>query len=312
MTIDQRHNGNSATTNGYTVDRWQYFGSQASKGVWGQTLSGGSLTQFYYSLAFTSSSAYALLASDYFIFYQPIEGYNVNDFAWGTPQAQPVTLTFWAFSSISGTFGGAVTNYAGTRSYPFSYALVSNIWTKITIVIPGDTAGTWVMTGSAGSLDVMFDLGSGASHRGPANNWASANYFGATGTVSVVSVNAANFYVTGVKLEIGNAATQFARQSIQKSLSDCQRYYQVFGGFLQPYSYAGAAGISLQAIIYSMPVSMRATPTILGAVFANGTNIQAGSASLVPTNNGVVCQFTSNAVGGFWTQATFTALNAEL
>jgi hypothetical protein len=307
MTIDQRHNGNSATTNGYTVDRWQYFGSQASKGVWGQTLSGGSLTQFYYSLAFTSSSAYALLASDYFIFYQPIEGYNVNDFAWGTPQAQPVTLTFWAFSSISGTFGGAVTNYAGTRSYPFSYALVSNIWTKITIVIPGDTAGTWVMTGSAGSLDVMFDLGSGASHRGPANNWASANYFGATGTVSVVSVNAANFYVTGVKLEIGNAATQFQRQTIGANLRDCQRYYQFYGG-LNVGGYNVATGYIYANYINS--VQMRATPT--GAIFGTPTYVNASNGAigaLTLTSFQMTAQVTANGGAGM---AVSVSLNAEL
>jgi hypothetical protein len=312
MTIDQRHNGASGTANGYTVDRWQYQGTQATKGVWGQTASGTALTAFPYSLAFTSSSAYTSLTTDNFSFWQPIEAFNVNDFAWGTTQAQPATLSFWAFSSVSGTFSGAIRNYAATRSYPFSYALVANIWTKITIVIPGDTTGTWVATGNAGALIVGFDLGSGANFRGAANNWAAGNLIGVTGSVSVVAINAANFYVTGVKLEIGNQATTFARQSINKSLADCQRYYQNYGGSLQPSSYAGAAGIALQAIMYAMPVTMRTAPTILGPVFANVTNIQAGSALLIPTNNGVICQFTSNALGGFWAQATFTGLNAEL
>jgi hypothetical protein len=260
MTIDQRHSGSSGTaTLVYTVDRWLYNATQPTKGVWGQTASGTVLTAFPYSLAFTSSSAYALLATDNFAFVQAIEGYNVNDFAWGTPQAQPVTLSFWAFSSITGTFGGSIRNYAGTRSYPFSYALVSNIWTKITIVIPGDTAGTWVMTGSAGAVTVGFDLGSGANFRSAANNWSTGNYVGATGAVNIVSTNAANFYVTGVKLEIGNQATTFARQTIGKSISDCQRYYQTYPRLLASgYNVTGANIFGS----YIFPAVMRTIPTV--------------------------------------------------
>ena len=56
-----------------------------------------------------------------------------------------------------------------------------------------------------------------------------ANYLGATGAVSVVATNGANFYVTGVKLEIGSVATPFNRQSLAKSMADCQRYYQDSG-----------------------------------------------------------------------------------
>ena len=49
---------------------------------------------------------------------------------------------------------------------------------------------------------------------------------GVTGAVSVVSTNGATFYVTGVKLEIGSVATPYNRQSLAKSMADCQRYYQ--------------------------------------------------------------------------------------
>ena len=49
---------------------------------------------------------------------------------------------------------------------------------------------------------------------------------GATGTASIVATNGAGFYVTGVKLEIGSVATPYNRQSLAKSMADCQRYYQ--------------------------------------------------------------------------------------
>jgi hypothetical protein len=306
MTIDQRHNGSSGTASGYTVDRWAYSGTQLTKGTWGQTASGTALTQFYYSLAFTSSSAYALLATDWFGFYQSIEGYMVNDFAWGTAQAQPATLSFWAFGSISGTYGGTIRNYAGTRSYPFSYALVANIWTKITIVIPGDTAGTWVMTGVAGSLVVTFDLGSGANYRGPPNNWASANYTGATGTVSIVSVNAANFYVTGVKLEIGNTATQFQRQSIQKNIADCQRYYSTLQGVVVAgYNTAGQNVWAWSPFLVPMRAVPTATPSGISYNNASGFSITPQSV------NGLQMGSVITAAGYGFGQGSIL-LNAEL
>ena len=82
------------------------------------------------------------------------------------------------------------------------------------------------MSGNGGRVMLTFDLGVGSTYRGAAGAWAAANYLGATGAVSVVATNGATFYLTGVKLEIGSVATPFNRQSLAKSMADCQRYYQ--------------------------------------------------------------------------------------
>lgn len=259
MRIDQRNNGASGTASVYTVDRWAYNASQANKGTW-QRFGPGSpvITGFPYNLGFTSSSAYASLASDVFSFSQMIEGDAISDFAWGTVSALPATLSFWANSSLTGTFGGGVSNAVGTRTYPFGYSLpVANTWTKIVIPIPADTAGTWVMNGNAASLQVNFDLGIGSAYRGPAGAWTNTNYASVVGAASVVGTNGATFYVTGVKLEIGSVATPFNRQSLAKSLADCQRYYQTGDWQIGGYSLQGINNINC----CSLPVVMRVTPT---------------------------------------------------
>ena len=128
--IDQRNAGASVTPadNAYLVDRWQYNASQASKFTAQQNASSVTAPAgFVNYLGFTSNSAYSVLTGDYFFTRQSIEGLNVADLAWGTSNAAPVTISFWARSSLTGTFGGTFENSAGNRCYPFSYTISSAI-----------------------------------------------------------------------------------------------------------------------------------------------------------------------------------------
>jgi hypothetical protein len=230
MVIDQRNAGASITpTDGqYSVDRWQAAMAQASK--YSVQQNAGSVTPpagFSNYLGVTSLSAYSVGSGDYFFLRQYIEGFNFADMAFGTANASAVTLSFRVYSSLTGTFGGAVKNSAASRSYPFSYTISSaNTWTTISITIPGDTTGTWIGATNGTGLAVLFNLGSGSTYSGTAGAWASANYIGATGNVNVVGTNGATFYITGVQLEKGSTATSFDYRSIGTELFLCQRYYE--------------------------------------------------------------------------------------
>jgi hypothetical protein len=316
MRIDQRNNGASGTANGYTVDRWLYSANQTGKGTWGRSSPGPS--GFPYYLFFNSSSAYASVAGDNFGFFQRIEADMASDFAWGSSSAQPVTLSFWANSSQTGTFGGAIQNQPSpaTRSYPFSFSLTANVWTKIVITIPGDTAGTWVMSGNAAGILLVFDLGSGSTLRGPANAWASANYWGVTGAVSLVATNGAGIEITGVKLEVGSVATPFNRQSPAKTMADCQRYYQKLGGVTSnDFLVQGYVGAASQAICQvNSYYIMRAAPsaTVIGSF--SGANVT--GVTIVPGLQTMSVQITGTAAGfvswGNTSTSAYITLTAEL
>lgn len=310
MRIDQRNNGASGTAAGvYTIDRWIYYGSQPSKMTWGQNIySLGIQPGFPYYLGVGTTSAYTPAASETFQFHQGIEADMVSDFAWGTANAQPVTLSFWAKSSLTGTFGGAIQNWTGTRSYPFTYSLpTANTWTKAVITIPGDTVGTWVMNGNAGSLYVIIGLGAGATVSGPAGAWASTAYNNATGAVKVVAIASANFCVTGVKLEIGSIATPFNRQSLAKSMADCRRYYQVFPTVVDG-SYSSLGGTpNYRTITLSPP--MRAAPTMTFGT--TGYNNTSGLNSYNTDTIEATYSYSSVAVGNISVQFAM-ALSAEL
>jgi len=293
MMIDQRNAGASVTQVGgtvtYCLDRWAYYGSQASKFTVQQNA--GSVTPpvgFSKYLGITSLSAYTVLSTDTFIAIQYIEGQNIADLAWGTANAKTVTLSFQVYSSLTGTFGGSIGNSGSTRTYPFTYTVSSaNTWTSISVTIPGDTTGTWLTTNATG-LYVAFGLGAGSVSSGAAGSWSGSTYFSATGAVSVVGTNGATWYVTGVQLEKGATATPFENRLYGTEFALCQRYFWLLNTYQTPFNvvwYASAIRLAL-----ACPVVMRAAPTITltgataGAMFsttndANYTNFSYSSAT---------------------------------
>ena len=313
MRIDQRNGGASGAAFDYTVDRWAFYAAvTAGKGTWQRVASGGGLPQFPYCLQFTSNSNYTSAAGDVFTFMQPVEADMISDFAWGTPSAQPVTLSFWAFSSKAGTFGGAVQNFPGqTRSYPFSFSIpTANVWAKVVLTIPGDTAGAWVMSGNGASLALGFDFGSGATYRGPANAWASANYIGVNGGQNILATSGATFAVTGVKLEIGSVATPFNRQSLAKSMADCQRYYCNLAN-ISVSAGPPAAGAGEQTYNFvTLPTTMRAAPTISVPTISSTNCSAAGALDQAPT--GFSLYITALAAGVFFGTLGAITASAEL
>ena len=238
MVIDQRNAGASVTpTNGqYLVDRFTTALTQASKFTAQQSTTAP--VGFTNSLKITSSSAYSVLAGDYFGVGQVVEGFNVSDMGWGTANAKTVTLSFQVYSSLTGTFGGAIFNDSANRSYPFTYTISSaNTWTTASVTIAGDTTGTWA-TNNTGGMKIYFSIGTGTTYSGTAGAWAGTFYISATGATSVVGTNGATFYITGVQLEKGSTATSFDYRPYGTELVLCQRYYE------KSYNMASIAGAS--------------------------------------------------------------------
>jgi hypothetical protein len=231
MVIDQRYAGTATanTINGYNIDRFQIVQTVTGKLIAQQNA--GSVTPpagFVKYQGVTSQSAYSVLAGDYYLIQQAIEGLNVTDLAWGTASAATVTLSFWVRSSLTGTFGGSLRNSASSRSYPFSYTIsLANTWEQKSITIVGDTTGTW-LTDTGTGIWLAIGLGVGTTYSGTAGAWAGSAYFSATGATSVVGTNGATFYITGVQLEKGSTATSFDYRPYGTELDLCQRYCKVY------------------------------------------------------------------------------------
>ena len=121
------------------------------------------------------------------------------------------------------------------------------------------------------------------------------------GVNAIVEFNAGT--LTRVKLEIGSVATPFNRQSLAKSMADCQRYYQI--GML--YLYLGNMGGNFQTAV-NLSGAMRAAPTLvkLSDTSSNISGLTLNYANGIVYNSGFVA-----ATGAAGVNCTFSA-SAEL
>jgi hypothetical protein len=305
MVIDQRNAGAAVTAANYTVDRWIFDCSVSSK--FSVQQNAGSVTPptgFSNYLGATSLSAYSLAAGDYFVIDQKIEGYNVSDLAFGTASAKPITISFFVRSSLTGSFGGSITNGAANRAYPFSYSIpVANTWTAVSVTIPGDTTGTW-QTGNGTGIWLRFSLGVGSTYSGTANTWQNGVVVQPTGSTSVVGTNGATFYITGVQLEVGSVATPFEREIYSQTLAKCQRYFS-----LTPIVNTGIAnGTTNMDFMACYPVQMRASATITAKSLITVTNSIASDFSQSSATIGSV--ITSGAASAYIRFNNFSGLTS--
>jgi len=234
-------------------------------------------------------------AADEFALYLPIEGLNFSRFQYGTANAKAGSLQFKVRCSVSGTYSGAIKNYANTRAYPFSFACTLNTDTQVYIQnIPGDTGGTWVGNTNAGAAYITFDLGSGANFLSTASTWQTGNYNGVTGqTAMSAQANGATLTITDVQFEVGSFGTQFERKLYSQVLADCKRYL--------PYFEVNTGDPVGLAIMYSTTIAMTIvhldvptrTPTT-GLVVKTG-NLNVYQAAVL-VGNGVAPNFNTATV----------------
>jgi len=312
MRIDQRNAGAAVTASGnFPVDRFIAVNSTDGAFSAQQDTSVPTGAGFVNSLKFTTTTADATLTTFQNLnLTHQIEGTNVADLMWGSASARTVTLSFWVRSSLTGTFGGALRNSGATRSYPFSYSIsVADTWEYKTLVIPGDTSGTWLTTTGLG-VQVVFGLGAGPDRSGTAGAWAAANAIAPTGAVSVIGTLNATWYITGVQLETGSVATPFERRPFGTELALCQRYCysakddgdanSVFGTGM---AFSGtSAGVGIV-----FPVTMRASPSTLTT--AGSFNVWSSSGSALSVTS-ISLNAVSNQAIGFTSPAVASGLVA--
>ena len=143
----------------------------------------------------------------------------------------------------------------------------------------------------------------GSTYLVTAGSWTSSVILGVTGQTNIVGTLNANWYVTGVQLEIGTTATPFERRLYNQELANCQRYYEKMGwgqsnvpGSTSGYDGDLATGASLASGYFTgaqYKVTKRAAPTIVtygsiaGGVETSGIVVDANSGTSLGTATAV-------------------------
>jgi len=261
MAIAQRGTSAVTTDESFPVDRFQIQIVNANLSL---VQSSTAPTGFNYSTAITVTSTTSTNANDRSRFFQNIEGFNIADLGWGTANAKTVTVSFWARSTVAGTYSGSITNSTGARSYIFTYTLTANTWTFVTATIPGCPDGTWGATNSTGILVGPITLNCGSTYQGTSGSWIAGDARGTSSSTYLATSNSgAVFNITGVQLEVGSTATSFDTRSYGQELQLCYRYcYALYKGDNIYYGMAFYYNSTNVRTQIQFPVNMRTKPTI--------------------------------------------------
>jgi hypothetical protein len=230
-----------------TVDRFKVV--DGSAGSFTVTQSTDTPDNFKNSLKIEVASADTSIAtSDYAWLQYAVEGNDCAHLGLGQSSAQTFTLSFWAKSSVTGTFSGGFENYDGGRGYAFTYTINSaNTWEYKTVTVAGDTGGGNWKTDNRAGLYIYLDLGTGTDRTvSSAGSWFASRSVGTDGGQKLVSINGATLYITGVQLEVGSVATPFEHRSYGEELALCQRYYEII---------ARDSGTSGYGTLWSQPLN---------------------------------------------------------
>ena len=300
MSIAQR--GTSSTSSGYaTVDRMNI----ARDSTITQSQESLSSSDSPYSLGFrkylrvtngTTSSG----TGTYVGITQRIEAQNIATSGWNyTSTSSSITISFWARSSLAGTYYCTPRTEDGTSyHYAFPIVLTANTWTKITKTITGNSNLTINNdNGNGFSLRIWPHLGSDfttSSHT--ANQW---NAYSASDHSPDYSQNwrntaSATFDITGLQLEVGTSASDFEFLPYDVNLMRCYRYCvniikgnQEDGAANEPIAIGRINNADEFNGVYYLPTEMRANPSItVNNISGNFYVGAAGNGGLISTLSG--------------------------
>ena len=223
-------------TNGgvYTVDQWVAFLSSTPGGTLrAQQVASVTPAGSPFRLRFTAQAADASIAAgDIYTIVQSIEGQMIADALFGTASARQIAIRFGVRSSLAGTFGVRLTNSAANRSYVTTITIAGGeINTDLlrTVVIPGDTAGTWLNDTGVG-LILQITLAAGTTFQSTAGSWQNANVTTTSGQTNFMGTASATFELFDVGLYVDQLAVgvfpPFEVPAWDADLRACQRYWQ--------------------------------------------------------------------------------------
>ncbi len=280
----------------YTLDQWKlasYATDQLNITVTQEAMNQAVPGFAYFLKASPSAAETALAADEYTNIRHTIEAQDLQRLKWGTASAESLTLSFWVKCSTTGTAGITfnkhdATAYYITRTYTINTA---DTWEKKTVTIPGLTA-SGIANDTGIGLNVYWFLSAGSDYTSSdSTSWVTTgdSKYAYGHAINLTDSTSDYLALTGVQLEVGEAATSYEHRTYGDELARCMRYYQQWGASGQDGNFCvGASHLTSggdQTRNASMlPTMLRSAPSI--TEFGNGLKVfGAASKSEVSVTN---------------------------
>ena len=261
----------------FTADRWRINVNGSSAGrLTMKHAAPNDLPGFQRSIKLECTTADTSIAAAERMFLETkLEGQDVQGMMKGTSDAKPVTVSFYVKGHDSATYTVGLYEATTGRKIAATFPVTTS-WARQTVTFPGDTTGV-IPNDNTAQLHLRFYLHSGSNY----TSGTLGTSWNADGNTTQISSSgnsffestSAEFFLTGVQMEIGEQATPFEHRSFGEELQLCKRYFQVLADGSRSQNEAICAGTYYTASILFhsvvLPVEMRAQPTM---VTTNGTN----------------------------------------
>lgn len=271
----------------YTADKWFWFFSGAGRSTIAQVAGMDAFSPFSHQTTVTTSSG-ALGAGDFYAHEQRIEGSRAARIAYGTANARTCSLSFVANFNTAGLHAVYIQNSAQNRSYVATFTVAPGQVGAATLYtvpgIPGDIAGTWLITNASIGVRVGICLAAGTNFNAPAvNSWQAGNFKSFAGCVNEVFTLANVVKLGRVRFTDESGCSPFVSKSFNEDLFDCFSYYEKsFAYAIAPVAgtdttdpevgaqqAAATTTVQTHLVKYKRPKIATATVVILNPVFAN-------------------------------------------
>ena len=204
------------------------------------------------------------------------EGQDIQHWMYAQTNAVTLTLSFDFRSPKSGTHCVGFYALDDNEHYLVEFTVASaDTFEHFDITVALATSGTDIPSDATEGFRITWPLVCGSTFHGTAGSWANGEKYCTSNQQNLLDNTANNIYLSGVQLEVGSVATDFAHEDIGTTLIKCYRYLEIFGpqsigaGYTRVMMAYAATTTAFYGNVYFHP--KRAVPTLskTGTVYAN-------------------------------------------
>lgn len=258
--------GTNSANNGFVADQWMAYWSTTGVPVQGHRQDAVPVdpdVDWFFRFSQTTADT-SIAATEFYTAISKIEGLDVTDFKWGTPQAVPAVFRIKVRSVIAGNFGIRISANGSTPAHFVKKCTITtpNVWTWFTFAVPPPTLGTAMPVDNTQSISINVTAMAGANYNGGVDGaWQATGYLTTpdqTNWMSVANTQFLEFTNVGLYADPDNTGLPppWETPEYAAQLVKCKRYWNRFNTVV----------VETNAVAQStiFPVSMRTAPTLSG------------------------------------------------